>query len=487
VAQLCKCLLILMKPRSEITWEAACRMLCQPTSFLMRLRFFAEGGVTSAQVTDIKALIARNNLTSTRVKQVSVASVGLMYFVEAVVAYHDAKCAYHDAQVHLAPTPKVPELHEEPEIVEVEAPRVPEIVAEVETPRDAATCLLDARAGLCSICKNDITELKAFAKPPSGVVHVVNCVAALLEPDAALTWETGKRMLGDASFLSRLVNWNLPQGTTAAQVAIVKTLIARHNLTATHLKPVSLAAAGLFQFVEAVVACHDAGLLQACNVASAEPATAPTVEVKTGVHEPRKTHTCLKLVIAELRALPSPPAGVKRVVEMVGLALNVEPDWGSMKAEMDRRDFMKKLRCLKGDAATRARMPHGELCPKSVSLAGHTLEQWVRSTLHEESYVLLEPEPLIEIDLGEELATAAGAVSGLDYSLALEPVRGVAKAIGVTEVAAFDVSALPAEKAEILARLVHDPTFIIAAMKGQSKVTALLADWMVKLTQYLSQ
>ncbi len=63
-----------------------------------------------------------------------------------------------------------------------------------------------AEKALQALNKNDIVEIKTFTKPPILVQLTMEGVCTLLQEKA--DWETAKRVLGDAAFIKRLVEYD---------------------------------------------------------------------------------------------------------------------------------------------------------------------------------------------------------------------------------------------------------------------------------------
>ena len=68
----------------------------------------------------------------------------------------------------------------------------------------AFTAWQDALAGLDSIKKNDLVEIKNMKTPPKRVQSVLTCVATLKSLKGADTFSCHKMMLNDTSFLNSL-------------------------------------------------------------------------------------------------------------------------------------------------------------------------------------------------------------------------------------------------------------------------------------------
>jgi len=77
---------------------------------------------------------------------------------------------------------------------------------------EAMPALQAAVDALDSLDKNDITEMKSFAKPPPLVQTTMEAVCVLMGEKA--DWDTSKRLLGDAQFIKRLKEYdkdNIPE------------------------------------------------------------------------------------------------------------------------------------------------------------------------------------------------------------------------------------------------------------------------------------
>ena len=61
-------------------------------------------------------------------------------------------------------------------------------------------------AALNALSKNDINEIKSFAKPPPLVQTVMECVCLLL--GQPVSWDSAKKVLGDSQFMPKLLNYD---------------------------------------------------------------------------------------------------------------------------------------------------------------------------------------------------------------------------------------------------------------------------------------
>ncbi|KAI5075577.1 hypothetical protein GOP47_0009653 [Adiantum capillus-veneris] len=143
------------------------------------------------------------------------------------------------------------------DVVEKEEADVKKQAAETQLMKDDAQKDLDAAMpalnaaveALNSLNKNDITEIKSFAKPPPLVQMVMEAVCVLLseKPD----WDTSKKIMGDVSFIKRLLEYNKDGITQAIQKKLVK-YIEDPSLTPESVQKQSNAATSLCMWVRAM-------------------------------------------------------------------------------------------------------------------------------------------------------------------------------------------------------------------------------------------
>ena len=77
------------------------------------------------------------------------------------------------------------------------------IAADAQADLNAAMPAMNAAVGaLNALSKNDITEIKSFAKPPPLVQTTMECVCLLLGQPT--TWDSAKKVLGDSLPLTLL-------------------------------------------------------------------------------------------------------------------------------------------------------------------------------------------------------------------------------------------------------------------------------------------
>lgn len=84
-----------------------------------------------------------------------------------------------------------------------EAEEATAIATQVQSELDKALpALMEAEAALDVLTKKDMSELKAYAKPPAMVEFTLCAVMTVLRRPA--TWDEAKKQLGDANFMMKL-------------------------------------------------------------------------------------------------------------------------------------------------------------------------------------------------------------------------------------------------------------------------------------------
>ena len=135
-------------------------------------------------------------------------------------------------------------------VVSAESVKVNEIAAQANAIKIDAQADLDealpafegAVKALKALSKNDITEIKSFAKPPPLVQTVLEAVCIL--KGAKPTWDDAKKIMSDSSFLSSLETYdkdNIPPKVLKA----IQTYIANPDFTPDNVEKVSKAAKSL--------------------------------------------------------------------------------------------------------------------------------------------------------------------------------------------------------------------------------------------------
>merc|ERR1712130_235739 len=118
---------------------------------------------------------------------------------------------------------------------------------------DKALPALDAAsAALNALNKNDITEIKSMAKPPAGVVMVLEAVMILLNEKTS--WDNAKKVMTGKNFLKNLVEFdkdNIPP--KKVQQLKKKYTSDEEQFSVERMQKVSVAATALCKWVHAMV------------------------------------------------------------------------------------------------------------------------------------------------------------------------------------------------------------------------------------------
>ena len=131
-----------------------------------------------------------------------------------------------------------------------EAEEANAIAAECQAGLDKAMpALAEAEAALNVLTKKDMSELKAYAKPPAMVELCLKGVMTVLKKSP--TWEEAKKQLGDANFLLKLLEFDKDQLVDALLTKIGK-FTNNPDYSAESIGKVSGAAKGLCQWVHAM-------------------------------------------------------------------------------------------------------------------------------------------------------------------------------------------------------------------------------------------
>ncbi|XP_077600352.1 dynein axonemal heavy chain 10-like [Stigmatopora nigra] len=140
---------------------------------------------------------------------------------------------------------KATEIEEQNKVIAVEK-------AEAETSlAEALPALEAARIALQDLEKNDVTEIRSFAKPPKQVQVVCECILVLCKKKE-ISWNAAKGMMADSGFLRSLMEMDC-DAITPYQVKTVKTFLKTLGTNLEEMQAISRAGSGMFKFVEAVV------------------------------------------------------------------------------------------------------------------------------------------------------------------------------------------------------------------------------------------
>eukprot|EP00803_Ostreobium_quekettii_P011338 evm.model.scf_1312.1 EVM.evm.TU.scf_1312.1 scf_1312:839-40608(+) len=141
---------------------------------------------------------------------------------------------------------------EKEESLKVESAKIAEEKGEAEAALEQAIpALEEAAAALNDLKKDDITEIRSFAKPHILVQKVCECVV-LLRGLKDVSWSGAKAMMADAQFLRSLLEFD-KDGLTDKQVKKVKEYMKDSKFTVADVRSISTAGAGLLKWVFAMV------------------------------------------------------------------------------------------------------------------------------------------------------------------------------------------------------------------------------------------
>uniref|UniRef100_A0A6S8LSH1 AAA+ ATPase domain-containing protein n=1 Tax=Dunaliella tertiolecta TaxID=3047 RepID=A0A6S8LSH1_DUNTE len=116
---------------------------------------------------------------------------------------------------------------------------------------EAIPALEEAAAALQDLRREDITEIRSFAKPHVLVQKVCECVV-ILRGLKDVSWAGAKAMMSDSNFLKSLVDFD-KDSLSEKQVKKVKEYMKGPSFTYESLKSISTAGAGLLKWVLAMV------------------------------------------------------------------------------------------------------------------------------------------------------------------------------------------------------------------------------------------
>ena len=301
--------------------------------------------------------------------------------------------------------------------------------------------------------KSDITEVKAFCKPPVGVQVTLQAVCILLgiKPKYVVRphtlckekdyWSVSKALLAAPDFLQRVMSFD-PDTIDPETFAQLNAYIGRDDFAVDRMKAVSLAAAGLCMWVHAVHAYRASTIGSWVPPRPAAPDSPPHSERaearmasdggRLSLREaPRAPHGALPVMVTKahiyhLRTLGSPPVGVCDTLNAVLLLLGYDREqigWSAAQRAMrSPRALLRQLHAFSGDALesrARVRAARAYLEPlrfraadvQNVSLSAAALADWVQSVV-EGRPVRVEalPEWWPAVVAQRELSRAARAV-----------------------------------------------------------------------------
>ncbi|KAL7998900.1 putative AAA+ ATPase domain, dynein heavy chain region D6 P-loop domain-containing protein [Plasmopara halstedii] len=135
-------------------------------------------------------------------------------------------------------------------LVTQQAEQVAIVQADAQKDLDVAMpALTNSIKALDSLSKNDITEVKSFAKPPEAVETVMNAVCLLFNEKQ--NWDSAKKILSDVAFLDKLRNFDKDNISSATLKKLSKA-VSEPGMAVEIVSKVSKAATSLCLWVHAM-------------------------------------------------------------------------------------------------------------------------------------------------------------------------------------------------------------------------------------------
>ena len=114
---------------------------------------------------------------------------------------------------------------------------------------DWEQCSSAAHEAICNVKKAQVQELKSYAKPPNGVILVLECVAAIHGTDKS--WANAKKSLADPKFFENILHFDIST-IDAAMLKRMKPYIENPAMAPEAIWKVSKAVAPVAMWVHAV-------------------------------------------------------------------------------------------------------------------------------------------------------------------------------------------------------------------------------------------
>lgn len=223
----------------------------------------------------------------------------------------------------------------------------------------ALPALEEARAALKDLDRNDVTEIRSFAKPPAAVQTVSECVV-IIKGGRDVSWKAAKAMMADPSFLSSLMTLDV-DGIKSKQVTAVNSSLKRAELSIEKMKDISTAGAGLLKFVQAVMGY--------CAVAKEiKPKRERVAELEKTYHKAKRE---LDRIQKELSALEAELSRLKEEYESaIGEKMKLKEE-----AEIMQRRLIAADKLITGLSSEKIRWKKelADLRAKRVRLLGDSL------------------------------------------------------------------------------------------------------------------
>eukprot|EP00118_Oscarella_pearsei_P005341 m.24505 g.24505 ORF g.24505 m.24505 type:complete len:2538 (+) comp28630_c0_seq1:2-7615(+) len=120
-----------------------------------------------------------------------------------------------------------------------------------ESLQAALPALAEARLALSDLDRQDVTEIRSFAKPPLPVQMISECIV-VLRGIKEISWKSAKSMMQDPNFLNSLQNLDV-DNIKPGQVKLTQDFLKKMDVTIERMQDISRAGAGLYKFVKAVI------------------------------------------------------------------------------------------------------------------------------------------------------------------------------------------------------------------------------------------
>lgn len=119
---------------------------------------------------------------------------------------------------------------------------------------EAEPILQAAEEALRNLNRDDITQMKSFSNPHDFVKDVGKCIVILMTKGTEPTWKNAKAIMGDVSFIKKLVEYDKKQ-LNKSRVDAIKAIRKKNgsSFNPKDVKSKSSAAAGLLTWVEAIL------------------------------------------------------------------------------------------------------------------------------------------------------------------------------------------------------------------------------------------
>eukprot|EP00048_Salpingoeca_helianthica_P012902 m.192947 g.192947 ORF g.192947 m.192947 type:complete len:4011 (+) comp15437_c5_seq118:82-12114(+) len=115
----------------------------------------------------------------------------------------------------------------------------------------ALPALEEAKLALKDLDKADVTEIRSFAKPPPQVQTVCECIVLMMNGQD-ISWKAAKGLMTDPNFLSQLLTMDV-DAIKEKNAKAINEKLKKLNTPYEKFREISIAGAGLFKFVNAVM------------------------------------------------------------------------------------------------------------------------------------------------------------------------------------------------------------------------------------------